>query len=107
MKNADISLLNSDLELEKAKLAIKNQLYAAQADNELLLKNLELQEYIVLASTALERAQQIYNNGQISYNDLRAAQLNLFIAQNSLVQAKINVVKLYYTISRISGGLLN
>ena len=108
MKNADISLLNSDLELEKAKLAIKNQLYAAQADNELLLKNLELQEEnIALASTALERAQQSYNNGQISYNDLRAAQLNLFIAQNSLVQAKINVVKLYYTISRISGGLLN
>lgn len=107
MLNADIAKQNSELELAKAKLSIQNQLYAAQLDSELITNTLLAQEENVrLAQLALDRAQTSYSNGQISFNDLRVAQLNVLLAKNNTNQAKINLVKLYYTVSRLSGGLL-
>ncbi len=107
MKNADISKQNSELELAKSKLTIRNQLYTAELDSKLITRTLKAQEEnVTLAELALQRAQSNYSNGQVSYNDLRVAQLNVLIAKNSVNQAKINLVKLYYTVSRLGGGLL-
>jgi outer membrane protein len=107
MKNADIAKQNSELELAKSKLTIRNQLYTAELDSKLITRTLKAQEEnVTLAELALQRAQSTYSNGQVSYNDLRVAQLNVLIAKNSVNQAKINLVKLYYTVSRLGGGLL-
>lgn len=107
MKNADIAEQNSALELAKAKLTIRNQLYTAELDSKLITRTLKAQEEnVILAELALQRAQTNYSNGQVSFNDLRVAQLNVLIAKNSVNQAKINLVKLYYTVSRLGGGLL-
>ena len=107
IKNADLAKQNSELELAKAKLTIQNQLYAAELDSKQITRTLQAQEEnITLAELALQRAQSSYRNGQISFNDLRVAQLNVLVAKNSANQAKINLVKLYYTVSRLSGGLL-
>lgn len=105
--NADLARQNSELELNKAKLAIHYQLYAAELDSKLITSTLDAQQDNVrLAQAALERAQNSYTNGQVSFNDLRQAQLSLFVAKNNINQAKINLVKLYYTVSRLGGGLL-
>ena len=107
IKNADLAKQNSELELAKAKLTIQNQLYAAELDSKQITRTLQAQEEnITLAALALQRAQSSYRNGQISFNDLRVAQLNVLVAKNSANQAKINLVKLYYTVSRLGGGLL-
>jgi len=107
MKNADIAEQNSVLELAKAKLAIRNQLYTAELDSKLITRTLKAQEEnVTLAELALQRAQASYSNGQVSFNDLRVAQLSVLIAKNNVNQAKINLVKLYYTVSRLGGGLL-
>ena len=107
IKNADLAKQNSELELAKSKLTIQNQLYAAELDSKQITRTLQAQEEnITLAELALQRAQSSYRNGQISFNDLRVAQLNVLVAKNSANQAKINLVKLYYTVSRLSGGLL-
>lgn len=105
--NADLARQNSELELNKAKLAIHYQLYAAELDSKLIASTLDAQQDNVrLAQAALERAQNSYTNGQVSFNDLRQAQLSLLVAKNNVNQAKINLVKLYYTVSRLGGGLL-
>lgn len=107
MINADLARQNSELELNKAKLAIRNQLYAAELDSKLLTNTLYAQRGNVrLAEAGLERAQISYSNGQISFNDLRQSQLSLLVAKNNVTQAKINLVKLYYTVSKLGGGLL-
>ncbi|MFT4827189.1 MAG: outer membrane protein [Paracoccaceae bacterium] len=107
MANADLTNQNSELKLAKAKLNIRNQLYAAELDSRLITLTLKAQEEnVALTQLALQRAQANYNNGQISFNDLRVAQLSVLIAKNSVNQAKINLVKLYYTVSRLGGGLL-
>ncbi len=76
-------------------------------DESLIKRTLTAQEKnITLAAAALERAQLRYTTGNITFNDLRIAQLNLLVAKNNLNQAKINLVKLYYTTARLAGGLL-
>ena len=108
LKNAELSRQSSEIELQKAELTIKNQLFAAEEDSKLLSLSISTQqENVNLASQALKQAQANYNNGQISFNDLRVAQLNLLVAQNRLNEVRIDYVRLYYTVSRLSGGLLN
>jgi outer membrane protein len=107
IKNAELSQQNQELELKKAKLSIQNQLTIAALDESLIKRTLTAQEKnITLAAAALERAQLRYTTGNITFNDLRIAQLNLLVAKNNLNQAKINLVKLYYTTARLAGGLL-
>lgn len=108
LKNAELSHTNKELELKKAKLSIQNQLRNAELDISLLTKTIDTQEKtVMLAKTALERAQLSYNAGTITFNDLRIAQLSVLVAQNNLNQAKINLVKVYYTAARLAGGLLS
>jgi outer membrane protein TolC len=108
LKNAELNRQSSEIELQKAELTIKNQLFAAEEDSKLLSLSISTQqENVNLASQALKQAQANYNNGQISFNDLRVAQLNLLVAQNRLNEVRIDYVRLYYTVSRLSGGLLN
>jgi outer membrane protein TolC len=107
IKNAALSNQNQELELKKARLSIQNQLRNAELDEALLKLTLAAQEAnIGLAEAALKRAQLSYNAGNITFNDLRIAQLNLLVAKNNHNQAKINLVKLYYTTAQLSGGLL-
>ena len=107
LKNANLAAQNSDLQLEKAKLSILNQLEAAQLDYALLVQTLQTQEEnVALAERTLSRAQASYANGQISFNDLRMAQLNLLVAKNAINQAKMNLVRIQYTTAKLSGGLL-
>jgi outer membrane protein TolC len=107
LKNAELNQANKEIELKKAKLSIQNQLRSAELDIELMSQTITAQaQNIELAKTALERAQLSYSNGTITFNDLRIAQLNILLAQNNLNQAKINLVKVYYTTARLAGGLL-
>jgi outer membrane protein TolC len=59
-----------------------------------------------LANLAIKRAQKSYQEGLISYNDLRQVQLNALQIQNALNIAQLNLLKLRYSMLRLSGELL-
>ncbi|MDA8886714.1 TolC family protein [Bacteroidia bacterium] len=107
LKNAELSEKNAALEMQKAKLSVQNQLLAAELDEEFLTQTLTFQEKnLEVANAALQRARLLYSSGNITFNDLRIAQLNVLVAKNSLNQSKINLVKLFYNRARLAGGLL-
>lgn len=106
--NSEISEKTSTLELGKATLTIQNEMKAAQLDKDLLNATIASQQInLSLSERALERARLSYNNGQISFNDLRLAQLQVLLAKNSLNQSNINLIRLYYAVNRLSGGLIS
>ncbi|MBT8326862.1 MAG: TolC family protein [Bacteroidia bacterium] len=106
--NSEIAEKTSSLELGKAILTIQNEMKAAQLDKELLNATIGAQQAnLSLAELALERAKLAYNNGQISFNDLRMAQLQVLLSKNSLNQSNINLIRLYYAVNRLSGGLIS
>lgn len=108
IKNAEIDLNSSTTEIKKAELTVENQLYNAQLDYQLLQQTIATQQTTIqLARTALQRAQEMYRNGAISFTDLRAAQLNLLQAKNGLTASEINLAKLHYGLLQISGQLLD
>lgn len=108
IKNAEIDLNSSTTDIKKAELTVENQLYNAQLDYELLQQTIATQQTTIqLAQTALQRAQEMYRNGAISFTDLRAAQLSLLQAKNGLTIAEINLAKLQYGLLQISGELIN
>ncbi len=108
LKNADLSIENSEIELQKTILLLKNEVYAAMLDESLLKSNIAtLNQNVHLADAALKRAQLSYDAGQISANDLRQAQLNLLLSKNQLNQANMNLIRLYYALSRLVGSLTN
>jgi len=107
MKNAAITSENSELEIKKATQNIEYQFEAAAIDLELLQANiLALESNISLAELALKRATLSYNEGLITYNDLRIVQLNVLAAKNRRNEATISLVRLFYGINRLSGELL-
>ena len=107
MKNAALTAENSELELKKASQNIEYQFEAAAIDLELLQANiLALESNISLAELALKRATLSYNEGLITYNDLRIVQLNVLAAKNRRNEATISLVRLFYGINRLSGELL-
>jgi outer membrane protein len=108
IKNAEIDLNSSATEIKKAELTIENQVYQAELDYKLLQQTIITQQKTIqLAQTALQRAQEMYRNGAISFTDLRAAQLSLLQAKNGLIIAEINLAKLHYGLLQVSGELLN
>ena len=108
LKNADLNIENSEIELQKTILLLKNEVYAAILDESLLKSNIAtLNQNVRLADAALKRAQLSYDAGQISANDLRFAQLNLLLTKNQLNQANMNLIRLYYALSRLVGSLTN
>lgn len=107
IKNADLATENGQLELKKAIQNIDYQFEAAKVDLQLLQDNISaLEKSIALANLALERATISYNEGIISYNDLRVAQLNLLAAKSKRNEATIAMVRLFYSINRLSGDLI-
>jgi outer membrane protein len=107
MKNAVITSENSELEIKKATQNIEYQFEAAAIDLELLQANiLALESNISLAELALKRAALSYNEGLITYNDLRIVQLNVLAAKNRRNEATISLVRLFYGINRLSGELI-
>lgn len=106
LKNAERSEENAKIELDKAILNIKNELKAAELDEALIKARIQSQaQNVELASLALERAQLSYNSGQISANDLRIAQMNVAQSKNLLNQANFDLIRLYYSVNRLSGEL--
>lgn len=107
MQNARIATQNSELELEQSLLMIEQQLFHAGLDEIFLKSNINTYSISLgISEKALKRAQEAYEMGQINYADLRAAQSNVLQAKSVLNQAQINLIRLYFQLSRLSGELL-
>lgn len=106
IKNAKIESENADLKRKQTELEIEQLILNAELDEILLKRSLEsLNARFELAKVALERGEFAYNSGQITYNDLRILQLNLLNIQNAINLNRINLIKLRYSVLRLSGDL--
>jgi outer membrane protein TolC len=65
-----------------------------------------LTQSVEVAERALLRAIESHRNGQIRYTDLRTAQVNKLQAESALVSARMNLLRLRYSVKRLSGELL-
>jgi outer membrane protein TolC len=66
-----------------------------------------LTQSVEVAERALLRAIESHRNGQIRYTDLRTAQVNKLQAESALVSACMNLLRLRYSVKRLSGELLD
>ncbi len=108
VKNADLEVQRRGYEYEQAKLQAMQMIYEAMADQKVLETQINtLSQSVVLAESALKRAQEAYANGQIQFNDLRASQVRKLQAESALVSARMNLLRLRYSIKRLCGELLN
>ncbi len=108
VKNADLEVQRKGYEYEQAKLQAMQMVYEALADQKVLETQIyTLSQSVILSESALKRAQEAYANGQIQFNDLRAAQVNKLQAESALVSARMNLLRLRYSVKRLCGELLN
>jgi outer membrane protein len=107
LKNAQLQVVISEKEREQARLEIQHWVTNAFLDQSTLEMNIStLIGSVDLANLAVKRAQKSYQEGLIGYNDLRQVQLNALQVQNALNTAQLNLLKLRYSMLRLSGELL-
>jgi outer membrane protein TolC len=107
LKNAQLQVVISEKEREQVRLEIQHWVTNAFLDQSTLEMNIStLMGSVDLANLAIKRAQKSYQEGLISYNDLRQVQLNALQIQNALNIAQLNLLKLRYSMLRLSGELL-
>jgi outer membrane protein TolC len=107
LKNAQLQVVISEKEREQVRLEIQHWVTNAFLDQSTLEMNIStLMGSVELANLAIKRAQKSYQEGLISYNDLRQVQLNALQIQNALNIAQLNLLKLRYSMLRLSGELL-
>lgn len=108
IKNADLDMKIRSLEYEQAKLQTAQLIYEAFADQRILEAQITtLTQSVSVAVRALARAKEAYASGQIRFNDLRVAQVNVLQSESALVSARMNLLRLRYSVLRLSGDLLN
>lgn len=108
IKNADMDMKIRSLEYEQAKLQAAQLIYEAFADQRILEAQITtLTQSVSVAVRALARAKEAYASGQIRFNDLRVAQVNVLQSESALVSARMNLLRLRYSVLRLSGDLLN
>lgn len=107
IKNADLDVKQRNLEYEQAKLQAVQLVYEAFTDQGVLEVQINtLTQSVEVAERALLRAIESHRNGQIRYTDLRTAQVNKLQAESALVSARMNLLRLRYSVKRLSGELL-
>lgn len=107
IKNADLDIKQRNLEYEQAKLQAVQLVYEAFTDQDVLEVQINtLTQSVDVAERALLRAIEAHRNGQIRYTDLRIAQINKLQAESALVSARMNLLRLRYSVKRLSGELL-
>ncbi len=108
IKNADLDVKRRSLEYEQAKLQATQLVFEALADQRVLQEQIiTLTRSVEVAKRALSRSNEAYKLGQIKFNDLRVAQVNLLQAESSLVSAQMNLLRLRYSVKRLTGELLD
>ena len=108
IKNSDLDMKIRSLEYEQAKLQAAQLIYEAFADQRILEAQITtLTQSVSVAVRALARAKEAYASGQIRFNDLRVAQVNVLQSESALVSARMNLLRLRYSVLRLSGDLLN
>ena len=108
IKNSDLDMKIRSLEYEQAKLQAAQLIYEAFADQRILEAQITtLTQPVSVAVRALARAKEAYASGQIRFNDLRVAQVNVLQSESALVSARMNLLRLRYSVLRLSVDLLN
>lgn len=106
-QNARIALTNQQILLEQAKLNLEKDLenaYTAYQNKRYILE-IE-QTSLEAAELNFQRSRELYDLGQLTNTDFRAAQLNLVQAKFSLSQAKYEAKLAEATLLQISGQLI-
>ncbi len=107
IKNAEIDVQKSQFEWDKAKLTAEQLMMEALQDQEVLqLQIKSLSKSIELAEQALQRAQSLYENGQLRFVELRAAQVAKLQAETNLMNARMNLIRVRYSIKWLIGELI-
>jgi outer membrane protein TolC len=107
IKNAQLDVQSRAQEEELAKLRIATDLDLAKIDWNLFQQSLQLQyENVRLSEANYERAEKAYQRGLINYTELRTIQLQIQRAKSLVSEANIQILKLTYSLMRISGDLL-
>ena len=106
-QNARIGLKNQQILLEQAKINLEKDLenaYTAYQNKRYILK--VEQTNLKAAELNFQRSKELYNLGQLTNTDFRAAQLNLVRAKFSLSQAKYDAKIAEALLLQLSGKLL-
>lgn len=108
IKNSELDVKLRTYEYEQAKLTAAQLIYEALADQRVLETQIQtLSQSIDVSTRALSRAKEAYSTGQIRFNDLRTAQVNALQAEYALISARMNLLRLRYSVKRLCGELLD
>lgn len=108
IKNSELDVKLRNYEYEQAKLTAVQLIYEAFADQRVLEIQIQsLMQSVVVSTRALNRAKEAYSTGQIRFNDLRTAQINALQAESALISARMNLLRLRYSVKRLCGELLD
>ncbi len=108
IKNSELDVKLRNYEYEQAKLTAVQLIYEAFADQRVLEIQIQsLMQSVVVSTRALNRAKEAYSTGQIRFNDLRTAQVNALQAESALISARMNLLRLRYSVKRLCGELLD
>ena len=108
IKNSELDVKLRNYEYEQAKLTAVQLIYEAFADQRVLEIQIQsLMQSVVVSTRALKRAKEAYSTGQIRFNDLRTAQVNALQAESALISARMNLLRLRYSVKRLCGELLD
>lgn len=108
IKNSELDVKLRTYEYEQAKLTATQLIYEAFADQRVLETQIQtLMQSVAVSSKALNRAKEAYATGQIRFNDLRTAQVNALQAESALISARMNLLRLRYSVKRLCGELLD
>ena len=108
IKNSELDVKLRNYEYEQAKLTAVQLIYEAFADQRVLEIQIQsLMQSVVVSTSALNRAKEAYSTGQIRFNDLRTAQVNALQAESALISARMNLLRLRYSVKRLCGELLD
>ncbi len=108
VKNAKITLENTQLEKQSVIINVERDFYNAWDDYQNRLAVYQVQENnIVTAKNNFDRTQEKYKLGQVTSIEFRQAQLNLLNAEISRNQAKYQAKLSELNVLQLSGELLN
>lgn len=107
VQNADLQFENAELNSVNIEQTVESALIVAWDRYQLVKQTIALEEKSVLsAKKNLELSQERFKSGQINSTQLREAQLNYTVAQNSLINAVYNLRLAEAELLRLSGDLL-
>jgi outer membrane protein len=108
LKNADLEVERRSLEWKQSQLQAEQMVFEALADQNLLETQILTQiKALSVALKAWDRAKEAYAIGQIRFTDLRASQISKLQAESNVISSQLNLLRLRYSIKRLTGELLD